>query len=182
MRNCFKMVVVGLSCVYWIACVPSGINKEINFVEICSGASDNHSRKTICGSVCESDRSRLLIRSGISGRPKDNNGKSTCPNGLSSLRKSNVIAYDKDSCIICQIPTGKLHKVEYMNTGRKMLEVAHKLNDKSFYLHLNTIPNAADAVANDVSYHLKCWVNVQRKAGFFFNHFQFYYYFIYFYY
>ena len=57
------MVVVGLGCVYWIACVPSGINKEINFVEICIGASDNHSRKTICGSVCESDRSRLLIRS-----------------------------------------------------------------------------------------------------------------------
>ena len=66
-RNCFKMVVVGLSCVYWIACVPSGINKEINFVEICIGASDNHSRETICGSmgVCESDRSRLLIRSGV---------------------------------------------------------------------------------------------------------------------
>ena len=59
------MAVVGLSCIYWIACVPSGINKEINFVEICIGTSDNHSRKTICGSVgvCESDRSRLLIRS-----------------------------------------------------------------------------------------------------------------------
>ena len=44
-RKINKMVVVGLSCVYWIACVPSGIYKEINFVAICIGTSDNHSRK-----------------------------------------------------------------------------------------------------------------------------------------
>ena len=100
----------------------------------------------------------------ISGRPKHNNGKSSCPDDPSPLRRSSGVAFDKGNCIICQIPTGKLHKVEYMITGQKMLEVARKLSDKSFYLRLNTIPNSADAVANDVSYHLKCWVNVQRKA------------------
>ena len=31
-----------------------------------------------------------------------------------------------------------------------------KLKNKSFYLRLNVSPNAADAVANDVRYHLKC--------------------------
>ena len=29
---------------------------------------------------------------------------------------------------------------------------------------MNTIPNSRDAVANDVKYRLKCWVNTQRKA------------------
>ena len=100
----------------------------------------------------------------ISGRPKDNNEKCICSDGQPPSRRSSGVAYDKDSCIICQTPAGKLHKVEYMITGEKMLEVARKLSDKGFYLRLNTIPNAADAVANDVSYHLKCWVNAQRKA------------------
>ena len=36
-----------------------------------------------------------------------------------------------------------------------------KLKNKSFYLRLNVSPNAADAVANDVRYHLKCQVKIQ---------------------
>ena len=98
-----------------------------------------------------------------SGRPQlttshDDSAGSSCG------RRSSLVPYDKESCIICQTPGGRIHKVEYMRTGGKMLEVAKRLSDKSFYLRLNTIPNAADAVANDVCYHLKCWVNVQRKA------------------
>ena len=37
-----------------------------------------------------------------------------------------------------------------------------KIGNKSFYLRPNAIPNAADAVANGVRYHLKCWVKMQR--------------------
>ena len=29
-------------------------------------------------------------------------------------RKSNVPIFDKNSCIICQIPGGKMHKVEFL--------------------------------------------------------------------
>ena len=46
-----------------------------------------------------------------------------------------------------------MHKVEFFQTGQNMLKVAEKLEDKSFYLRLDAIPNVADAVANDVHYH-----------------------------
>ena len=40
--------------------------------------------------------------------------------------------------------------------GSLMLSVAEKLEDKSFFLHLNIIPNMTDAMANEVkSYLLK---------------------------
>ena len=45
-----------------------------------------------------------------------------------------------------------------------MFEVAKSLTEKDFFLRLNTIPHAEDAVANDVEYHLKCWVLAQREA------------------
>ena len=64
--------------------------------------------------------------------------------------------------MICQIPGGKMNKVEFLQTGQNMLKVAEKLEDKSFYLRLNAILNAADAVVNDARYHLKCWVKMQR--------------------
>lgn len=74
-------------------------------------------------------------------------------------------AYDKNACIICQADGGKLHKVCFKRTGEKMLEVASKLPDRSFFLRLNSIPNANDAVANDVQYHLTCWVVAQRTVN-----------------
>ena len=77
-------------------------------------------------------------------------------------RRSNVPIFDKNSCIICKIPGGKMHKVEFLQTGQNMLKVAEKLEDKSFYLRLNAILNAADAVVNDARYHLKCCVKMQR--------------------
>ena len=62
----------------------------------------------------------------------------------------------EDRCIICQIPGEKMHKVEFLQTGQNVLKIAKKLEDRSFYLRLNAIPNAD--VANNVRYHLKCWV------------------------
>ena len=35
-----------------------------------------------------------------------------------------------------------------------MLDVAKSLSNKDFFLRLNTIPLAEDAIANDVEYHL----------------------------
>ena len=49
-----------------------------------------------------------------------------------------------------------MHKVECLQTGQNVLKIAKKLEDRSFYLRLNAIPNAD--VANNVRYHLKCWV------------------------
>ena len=57
-------------------------------------------------------------------------------------------------CIICQKEGGILHKVETKPKGLKMFEVAKKIDDKSFFIRLNTLCNAADAVANDVQYHM----------------------------
>ena len=45
-----------------------------------------------------------------------------------------------------------------MQTGKNMLDVASRLTDKSFLLRLNSINASEDAIANDVKYHLKCWV------------------------
>ena len=39
-----------------------------------------------------------------------------------------------------------------------------KINDKSFFIHLNTLCNAADAVANDLQYHQRCCLYAQRNA------------------
>ena len=44
-----------------------------------------------------------------------------------------------------------------------MFEVAKKINDKSFFIRLNTLCNAAGAVANDVQYHQRCWVYAKKK-------------------
>lgn len=87
-------------------------------------------------------------------------------NTQSGHRKSlrSVSIYDKNSCIICQKEGGRLHKVSLKSTGEKMLEVAKQLSDRAFFLRLHTIPNASDAVANDVQYHLTCWVLVQRSV------------------
>ena len=55
-----------------------------------------------------------------------------------------------------------MHKVKFLQTEQNMLKVAKKLEDKSFCLRLDAIPNAADAVANDVRYHFNCRVKMQR--------------------
>ena len=53
-------------------------------------------------------------------------------------------------CIISQKERGVLYKVETKPKQLKMFEVAKKIDDKSFFIRLNTFCNAADAVANDV--------------------------------
>ena len=66
--------------------------------------------------------------------------------------------------MICQKEGGKLRKIAVNSTGKRMLDVAKFLSNKDFFLRLNTIPLAEDAIANDVEYHLKCWVTIQREV------------------
>ena len=78
---------------------------------------------------------------------------------------SKSIGFDKTKCIICQERGGKLRKAMDVNLGKRMLDVAKALPEKGFFIRLNSIPNAHDAVANDVLYHLKCWDNTQRNVS-----------------
>ena len=80
------------------------------------------------------------------------------------LLRSKSQPYFKELCIICQQQGGKLHKVETIHIGQRMLKVAKELPDQSFCLRMNSIPNSADAVANDVQYHLKCWILAERST------------------
>ena len=79
--------------------------------------------------------------------------------------RSQAAIFKKDRYIICQEENWKIHKVSYKTTGPKMLAVAKKLEYKLLFLRLNQIPNAEDAIANDVQYHRMCWVLAQRKAN-----------------
>ena len=88
------------------------------------------------------------------GRPSnDQSNKLSEEVQFTPNRRSNVPIFDKNSFIICQTAGVKMHKVEFFQTGQNMLKVAEKLEDKSFYLRLDAIPNVVDAVANDVHYH-----------------------------
>ena len=76
-----------------------------------------------------------------------------------SLRSSHP-TYDRNACIMCQSPEGILHKVETTLTGHTIFECASFLKDKSL-----EISNPADAVANDVIFHLCCYIHLKREAG-----------------
>ena len=70
--------------------------------------------------------------------------------------------YNKNACIICQQEEiRKLRRVEFLETDTRMIKVAELLPDKSFFIRMNTIPNSREAVANNIKYHLKYWVNTQ---------------------
>ena len=78
---------------------------------------------------------------------------SSTSNSAKRLR-STVRPYNSSMCIICRKEGGILHKVESKPKGLKIFEVAKKIDDKSFFIRLNTLCNAADAIANDVQYHM----------------------------
>ena len=82
---------------------------------------------------------------------------------LVKCTRSKSSLYRKELSVICQ-KGGKLRKVAMKSTDKRMLNVAKCLSNKNFFLRLNTIPLAEDAIANDVEYHLKCWVTIQREV------------------
>ena len=46
-----------------------------------------------------------------------------------------------------------------------MLDVAKPQPEKGLFIRSNSIANVHDAVANDVLYHLKCWIDSQRNVS-----------------
>ena len=71
--------------------------------------------------------------------------------------------YIKELCVICQKDGGKLRKVVVKSTGKRMVDVAKRLSSEDFFLRLNIMLLAEDAIANDVEYHLKCWVDILNE-------------------
>ena len=51
----------------------------------------------------------------------------------------------------------------FKETGKRMMDVASKLSNKFFSVRLNSMIGPSDAIANDVQYHLRCWIYDQRK-------------------
>ena len=84
--------------------------------------------------------------------------------GSSKVLRSSMNTFEKSLCVICQQRGGKLHKVMSTTVGLRMFEVSKVLTDQSFFIRMNNVPNACDAVANDAEYHLSCWVTAQREA------------------
>ena len=82
--------------------------------------------------------------------------------GEKPLRSSHP-TYDRNACIMCQSPEGILHKVETTLTGHTIFGCASFLKDKSLEIRLNSVSIPADAVANDVIFHLRCYINLKRE-------------------
>ena len=81
------------------------------------------------------------------------------------MTRSKPEKFDKELCIICQIPTEtNVTRAEREDTGKHMLVVSDKIPDKLFFRRLNSIPKADDAVANDVVYHDTCWIRAKRES------------------
>ena len=102
------------------------------------------------------------------GRPSSTPAKRNIPplSTRKSLRSS-AEPYNKLLCVICQKKKSgvETHKVMTKRKGIGMIQIASKLDDKDFFIRLNTLPDPADAVANDVLYHQECWVYKQREAN-----------------
>ena len=79
--------------------------------------------------------------------------------------RSQQVGYDRNTCLICQRKDGVLHKVSTFAMGQKLFECASLLQKKDTEIRLNSVCNPADAVANDVLYHLTCFVYLKRQAG-----------------
>ena len=95
------------------------------------------------------------------GRPSSNTLE--IENEVRQLRPQSI-QYNKDICIICQSPSGTTHRVETLEAGKLMFSVATKISNKDYFLRLNSIPNPEDGVANDVRYHLPCWVKAKKRS------------------
>ena len=99
------------------------------------------------------------------GRPTPESSSAGANDGRRVLR-SNETIYDKALCIIChESKNSELHSVQKIEVGKRMLELAKSYPDGGgFLLRMNTIPNAEDAIANDVKYHRACLIDALRKS------------------
>ena len=139
--------------------------RKVNYHDKCysSFASVNkldRARKRFAESINIGESSVVKRKKGwpsLTGETTDNDNK--IPRTRSKAEK-----YDKTMCIICQKPDGHTCKVAFKETGKTVLSVAQKLSDKTFFIRLNTITHADDAIAKDVLYHNLCWEKAKRLA------------------
>lgn len=77
------------------------------------------------------------------------------------VTRSQYDSFNKSTCVICQ--EGRVKLAKDKNKGhRKKYVRCKKLDDKSFFIHLNTISKANDVIANDVIYHSLCWARAKK--------------------
>ena len=80
------------------------------------------------------------------------------------MLRSQQSGYDRNACVICQRNDGVLHKISTIPMGQKLFECASLIQKKDVGIRLNSVCNPADAVADDVLYHRKCYVYLKRQA------------------
>jgi len=99
------------------------------------------------------------------GRPKPGTSSTSHDNEGKRVLRSVETPYKKELCIICHTNTNlELHTVQKLELGKKLLKLAESYPDSGGFLRrMNTIPNAEDAVANDVKYHRGCFISALRK-------------------
>ena len=92
--------------------------------------------------------------------------ESDLQSSVKRLRSSSGGKFDKSKCIVCQeYRPESLHKVEYLEMGTKMLNVAKELTNKTLFIRLNSARNAEDGPAADVQYHRTCWIKTTRQMA-----------------
>ena len=71
---------------------------------------------------------------------------------------------DGSGRLLLQVPGGSVSKVKFQATGKQMLEVSKKLQDKGFFRRLNKIIKTENAIANNVVYHNRYCENARSKV------------------
>ena len=100
------------------------------------------------------------------GRPTPGPSSTCDDNDGRRVLRSDETVYNKALCIIFhQNNNLELHNVQKIEVGKKMLDMAKSYPDGGGFLRrMNTIPNAEDAIANDVGYHRGCFTYALRKS------------------
>ena len=144
-------------------CADDLLNNKACYHKKCYSASTNIEKRNRAiqryTDALEQGQATIVKRK--AGPPSSN--KLEIKNEVWQLR-SQSIQYNKDICIICQSLSGTTPRVETLETGKLMFSVANKISNKDFFLRLNSIPSPENGVANDVRYHLLCWVKAKKEA------------------
>ena len=70
---------------------------------------------------------------------------------------------DECACVVCESPSGELHKVSCMNVDKNLKDWSLKI--KNYHLHARLITDASDAHAADIYYHTVCYTNLRYEAN-----------------
>ena len=113
-----------------------------------------------------------MLKTGNTSHIRRQSGRSTKMDGTKAdgvsssgkLTRSMTSPYNKSLCVISQEPEGILHKVELESVGKRMYDISESKNDTKLMACLNQVVNPDDAVANDIQYHLQCWVKLELSV------------------